>query len=164
MKNMLEDSKLVYFMQVGGSGGPIKIGKSSVSRVFRRLFTIQISNYQEVVLLGCIFSEDVTLENRLHQKFSRFWIRGEWFTASRPLLRFIERRAVFVKRIKKARPNLKLTMRPGSYQQYNIRMPKEQLRRIREVANRLKITVSELIRFGADYVIQEGSVAEEYGT
>ena len=70
----------VYFVRAGNRGA-IKIGMAR--NVERRLATMQTGNAFELKIMACICCESkrdaLILEKRLHSKFKRQRIRGEWF-------------------------------------------------------------------------------------
>jgi len=73
-----------YFIR-SGEHGAIKIGKARDPR--ERLADLQTAHPEELRLLA------VTLETeeRMHDMFSAWRIRGEWFRPGAPLLTFIDR-------------------------------------------------------------------------
>ena len=76
-------SRLTYIMF---DGQYIKIGQSSdLDGAFERLKSCQTGNPRELSIVG------VTnlLEKELHERFSNDHVRGEWFSVSHELLRFI---------------------------------------------------------------------------
>lgn len=75
---------LVYFLRA--ADGPIKIGVTD--HLNKRLQILQCGHFQRLEYLmategtpGC--------EAKLHRKFKKFHIRGEWFEAAPELLKFI---------------------------------------------------------------------------
>lgn len=76
----------VYFIQTRDKAGPIKIGVAK--DVAARIRSIQTSHPWPLALL-LVLDGDVTLEHSLHQRFASCRLHGEWFEASKPLLRFI---------------------------------------------------------------------------
>ena len=76
----------VYFIQAG-EGGPIKIGYSSDPRV--RAGDLQTAHHEQLRLL-CTTPGDMALEAKLHKRFKRSRIRGEWFRPSWFLRQYIE--------------------------------------------------------------------------
>lgn len=81
-------SGVVYFVQAGGDGGPIKIGVSRPERVHRRVREIQCGNHLELRILGMVPGER-RLEGHLHMLFGNQRMRGEWFSASPEMVGFI---------------------------------------------------------------------------
>jgi len=79
---------LVYFLQAGGSGGPIKIG-----------FTTDLKDRFKDLQTACpfrlsiIYARKGTIkdEKLLHEKFSKYNLRNEWFHPVAPLKRLIKR-------------------------------------------------------------------------
>jgi len=73
----------VYFIRAGNRGA-IKIGVAR--NVERRMATMQTGNAFELKLLACIKcnsrNDSLILEKRLHSKFKRQRVRGEWFTGN----------------------------------------------------------------------------------
>lgn len=76
----------VYFIQAGTRRGPIKIGRAS--NLAGRLSDIQTHNHEALYVLAAI-PGGAAEEARMHEKFDRARIRGEWFTPSPELLSFI---------------------------------------------------------------------------
>lgn len=83
---------LVYFIQVGGETGPIKIGHTV--DLSERLKTIQTASPAEAVVIGTMKFETPDeargFEQRLHNEV--FWdlrMRGEWFRCDPRILRFV---------------------------------------------------------------------------
>jgi len=73
----------VYFIQEGkGSYGYIKIGKSN--NVDKRLDSLQTGNPRKLTLMASIKcktpNDALRLEKKLHIKFKKENIRGEWFS------------------------------------------------------------------------------------
>lgn len=77
----------VYFIQ-SGSDGPIKIGKAE--NPMGRLAQMQVGSPIALRLLGSI-PGGIADERRLHEQFKQDWLRGEWFTPSAALVRYIGR-------------------------------------------------------------------------
>lgn len=75
----------VYFIRCGQH---IKIGKSNSP--WKRFDGLQTSNPGELEMLA-IMPGDIEVEAELHSKFNNLLTRGEWFTATPELLRFIRR-------------------------------------------------------------------------
>src|SRR5262245_47298256 len=65
----------VYFIR-SGTAGPIKIGVADDPR--ERVVKLQIGNPEELTLLAYM-PGGTALEARLHRRFRRSRIRGEWF-------------------------------------------------------------------------------------
>jgi hypothetical protein len=78
--------KLIYFIQAG-KAGPIKIGISKDPR--RRLRALQVPNAKTLSLLGCM-EGDLDTEREIHSTFRYSRIRGEWFSPSPELMKFID--------------------------------------------------------------------------
>lgn len=70
----------IYFIRVGRV---VKIGYTEGDPQFR-LAALQTGNHRKLRLLLSIPGE-VADERRLHRKFERYRITGEWFTYSRPI-------------------------------------------------------------------------------
>jgi hypothetical protein len=86
-----ENSRIVYFVQ-SGSGGPIKIGKTS-GKPGNRLTGLRCGSAEELQLLGVIQDAPEILEKELHKRFSTLRVRGEWFRPDVELLHFIAEHA-----------------------------------------------------------------------
>jgi Meiotically up-regulated gene 113 len=77
-----DDDRLVYFVQAE-SGGPVKIGSAADPE--ERLRTLQAASAERLVIRGVRlggFKE----ERRLHRRFARYHLRGEWFEPREELL------------------------------------------------------------------------------
>lgn len=89
----LRKAGYVYFIQAGGTGGPIKIGHSV--DVQDRLAKLQTSCPEQLALLGTMKFDTperaAAFEYRLHHEV--FWDlrkRGEWFNCNPRILRFVK--------------------------------------------------------------------------
>lgn len=80
----------LYFIQAGGSGGPIKIGRAK--NVGGRLAELQCANHEELVVLATRPALPYR-EWELHLRFASTRIRGEWFEPDERLLKLIEETA-----------------------------------------------------------------------
>ncbi|HEX4114148.1 MAG TPA: GIY-YIG nuclease family protein [Stellaceae bacterium] len=76
---------LIYFAR---SGNHIKIGFCTDAH--RRPRSLQTSNPEPIALIGTVPGTRET-ERGLHERFKNLRVRGEWFIATRTLLRFIAR-------------------------------------------------------------------------
>lgn len=74
----------VYFMQFG-HGNPIKIGYSR--NLGARLRLIQASHFEPLTMLVVKLGSRKD-EMPLHDKFAKYQVRGEWFSASDEVLAF----------------------------------------------------------------------------
>ena len=72
-------SGYIYFIR-SGETGPVKIGwvKSSVES---RLLALQCGNPEELIICKVLENKSIADEYELHRRFSKFRIRGEWFSA-----------------------------------------------------------------------------------
>jgi hypothetical protein len=80
---MREDSPCVYFIQ-DGEEGPVKIGLATCSSLELRITSLQIGNPRVLRFVGVVCLQGgrhigYREEQRLHQHFQAFNIRGEWF-------------------------------------------------------------------------------------
>lgn len=75
----------VYFVQ-GDKGGPIKIGHTD--NIENRLKQMQTGNPDKLVLLH-LTNGGKNFEDELHERFSKYHYRGEWFHPSQELLDYI---------------------------------------------------------------------------
>lgn len=78
----------VYFIRVGDF---IKIGWST--RPMDRLRQLQTSHPDELEIMGTIKGER-SLEGKIHKRFSKNRVRGEWFEEDGPLLDYIDKYTV----------------------------------------------------------------------
>lgn len=74
----------VYFIRAGDK---IKIGFST--RPLDRLKALQTAHPGSLEIIG-IMHGAISLEGHLHEQFSRYWVRGEWFRLSPEITRYIE--------------------------------------------------------------------------
>jgi T5orf172 domain len=75
----------VYFIRVGDY---IKIGWST--RPMNRLRQFQTSHPDELDIMGTIKGQR-SLEGKIHKRFSKTRVRGEWFEVDGPLLDYIDK-------------------------------------------------------------------------
>lgn len=78
---------LVYFVQAG-EGGPIKIGWAR--NPWGRIRDLQVAHWAVLTMLGTT-DGGVALERRLHRRFAKERVRGEWFNPSPRLYAAIAR-------------------------------------------------------------------------
>lgn len=83
---MIQGSDMIYFIRAVNSG-TIKIGVSNDPK--RRLDSMQTGSPEPLELLG-VLPGGMDEEKRLHQKFARSRIHGEWFRADEHLMQGIE--------------------------------------------------------------------------
>lgn len=76
--------EVVYFVQMGATG-PIKIG-TAVDMALR-LSNLQVGNPEVLILIGTMSGGPIE-ERRLHDRFARHRIRGEWFRPATELIDF----------------------------------------------------------------------------
>lgn len=79
-------SNRIYFVLAGEAGRPIKIGSSQ--NLAARLSDLQTAIPDQLQVL-LTYDATENEEERLHIKFSDYWISGEWFKSSPVLLSFI---------------------------------------------------------------------------
>lgn len=75
----------VYFIQ-GENGGPIKIGYTD--KIANRLKQMQTGNPDNLVLLH-LTSGGKIMEEQLHNQFSEYHYRGEWYYPAKEILDYI---------------------------------------------------------------------------
>ena len=83
----------IYYAQLDGPGGPIKIGRANEVAV--RLKQLAAALPYTLRLLAShrgmsSYVAGYTTEKHLHREFSADRIRGEWFTASDRLMQYIK--------------------------------------------------------------------------
>lgn len=78
---------MIYFIQ-SGNNGPIKIGHTT-KNVEQRVRSLQTASPYPLKIIGLI-EGDVTLEQIIHKKLSKFRLRGEWFKCKPEVLKLIE--------------------------------------------------------------------------
>lgn len=76
---------MVYFI-LNRAAGAVKIGYSA--EPFGRLATHQVSNADDLELLGCV-EGGADLEKALHSQFDHLRVRGEWFEADPALMEYV---------------------------------------------------------------------------
>lgn len=81
---------VIYFIRAGAQG-PVKIGYTA-NDVRGRFNIIQVAHYETLHLLGCMPGDPET-EVALHERFSSYRIRGEWFRPCPELLALIAAKA-----------------------------------------------------------------------
>lgn len=81
--------ELVYFVQAGPDGH-VKIGTVKASNLSDRVMKIQVCTPYRVKLLATIVGGRFE-EQKLHRRFKKFHVRGEWFTYSEELRKFLAR-------------------------------------------------------------------------
>lgn len=77
---------MIYFLQ-SGQDGPIKIGFTN--SIDNRLSALQVNSPYSIKALGTM-EGDEQKEKWLHEQFSDFHFRGEWFWPAKSLLKFIK--------------------------------------------------------------------------
>lgn len=77
---------VVYFIQAGQ--GPIKIGVAT--NINKRLSMLQVGNHEPLSVLATV-QGGINLETKLHWKFHKHRVRGEWFEPHPDILAEIER-------------------------------------------------------------------------
>ena len=108
--DFITSRSLVYFVQFGDAG-PIKIGKSDTDSFPGRFGSLRGGSPVPLRCLGIVMYSDGFTESRLHLKFDRFRIQGEWFDPAPELLIFIETNAVPAKITRLRRNNNRLQIR-----------------------------------------------------
>ncbi len=76
---------MIYFIQIG-EDGPIKIGFTK-SPIAYRISALQTASPYLLTLVGLI-DGDEQAEQSLHEKFSEFRMKGEWFEPQSEILEF----------------------------------------------------------------------------
>lgn len=88
VKYKVADSKIyVYFVQMGGTEGPIKIGYSESVR--QRMGQLKTGSPFPLTLLATVEGSP-RLEQELHAVFHKHWIAREWFNPDAELLEAVE--------------------------------------------------------------------------
>lgn len=70
---------VVYFLQAGNDG-PVKIGRTTIESLQRRISTMQCGNPEPLLLRALYHFSDEGSERRVHSIFRGFRFTGEWFT------------------------------------------------------------------------------------
>jgi transcriptional regulator with XRE-family HTH domain len=81
----LFEVEMIYFVQYGYDG-PIKIGYAKNIR--NRLAFLQVASPFDLILIGQI-EGDRSYERKLHRKFKKSRLTGEWFTPTDDLIEFL---------------------------------------------------------------------------
>lgn len=81
---------MIYFIQ-SGEDGPVKIGFTN-GNPLNRLRSLQIGSHQEL-FLRAVVSGDEAAEAKLHRRFAKQRVRGEWFRPVPSLVKLIEKHA-----------------------------------------------------------------------
>lgn len=76
---------MIYFIQAGNNG-PIKIGIASKPET--RLKNLQTAHFDELTIRG-VMPGDKEVEKELHDRFSSYHMRGEWFQNAKEIDEFI---------------------------------------------------------------------------
>ena len=79
---------MIYFVQMGDKRGPIKIGFTT-SPPHLRMSYLQTGCPLKLRLLGSLPGTDAA-ERKLHRRFEKWWIRGEWFEPTDELMRLVK--------------------------------------------------------------------------
>lgn len=77
----------VYFMQFGDRSSPIKIGFTC--NMGARLAVLSSAHWEPLRLLAAT-NGDRSLEKKIHARFARHRVSGEWFHAASEILGFAE--------------------------------------------------------------------------
>jgi hypothetical protein len=80
--------RVIYFIQNGEPDGPVKIGIAGDARA--RLRGLQTSHHKSLTLLGTIPGNDET-ERKMHARFDKYRLSGEWFACEGSLATFVNR-------------------------------------------------------------------------
>ena len=94
-RSIPENGEIIYFVQMADEHGPIKIGLSSLLLLRSRLDSLQTGNPYPLILLGAI-PGDAKTEGKLHKKFSKYRLMGEWFHLSESLQKFIWHHVIMI--------------------------------------------------------------------
>ena len=78
---------IVYFI-LDTYSNSVKIGYTTIKGLSKRLETLQIGTPYELKLLGALWGNQ-KIEKQIHEQFSSFHIRGEWFHYTKELEDFI---------------------------------------------------------------------------
>lgn len=92
---------VIYFIQAGASGRPIKIGYSA--NFHRRIQDLQLAVPDSLEVLG-LLEGTVGDEADLHKTFSHLRIHGEWYRADQELLEFVKELVVPLEQNRMSQP------------------------------------------------------------
>lgn len=87
---ILEIKKDVYFVQ-GEENGPIKIGASK--NIIERFKKLSMA-HPNAKILGYIKGGGLEKESKMHNKFYKFKMRGEWYEQTEELLQYIKENTI----------------------------------------------------------------------
>lgn len=90
--NVSDSGNVIYFLQMEDCWGPIKIGLTGGTEesMRSRFSSIQNGNPFVLCLLGTI-GGDVNEETKIHKRFKKYRMLGEWFEAKGELIGFVNR-------------------------------------------------------------------------
>lgn len=77
----------VYFVECNGH---IKIGVTSMP-IEKRLGTLSTGSAGKMTVLATIKNASASVEHALHERFAKYRVRREWFTAAPEILAYIEK-------------------------------------------------------------------------
>lgn len=77
----------IYFIQCGGEGGPIKIGRSY--RPLDRMRDLQVANPYPLALLADIWAT-ARCERQLHLHLAEHRLLGEWFHSTDAVMEVVD--------------------------------------------------------------------------
>lgn len=78
---------MIYFIQAADGVGPIKIGSSRAP--FRRVASLEASRHDGLKVLG-VCEGSQRYERALHARWTRYRVKGEWFSPVVEILDFIK--------------------------------------------------------------------------
>jgi hypothetical protein len=68
---------IIYFI-LDTNSNAVKIGYTTLKGLKRRLENLQVGTPHDLKILGAVWGDRKT-EKKLHERFTNFHIRGEWF-------------------------------------------------------------------------------------
>ena len=88
-------TEVVYFLKAG-TDGPIKVGRTRIDIIDKRIANLQIASPVELHLLGTLES-DSKGERELHVRMKHLHVRGEWFQDTPELREVLTTRPVWIR-------------------------------------------------------------------
>jgi CTP:phosphocholine cytidylyltransferase-like protein len=79
---------IIYFI-LDTNSNAVKIGYSTLNNLKKRIIQLQIGSPNELKILGVIYGDRQT-ENQIHEHFSQYRIRGEWFAYNDEIIKYID--------------------------------------------------------------------------
>ena len=79
---------IVYFI-LDTYSNAVKIGYSTLNNLKKRITQLQIGSPNELQILGIVYGDRKT-ESQIHEQFSSYHLRGEWFSYNEEIEKYID--------------------------------------------------------------------------